>query len=173
GRGYLILHHYLIALGSNQRHPGHGAPSAILWAALDEIGRHGCRIDAVSPTMRSRPIGPSQRVYSNSAALVSTDLAPLALLGELQAVESSFGRKRQGQRWRSRTLDLDIVLWSGGCWSDEQLTVPHTEFRKRDFVLRPAAGIVPDWRDPITGLTIRQLYHRLAKGLTRSPPPPR
>ncbi|WP_370073224.1 2-amino-4-hydroxy-6-hydroxymethyldihydropteridine diphosphokinase [Novosphingobium sp. THN1] len=129
------LHRYIVALGSNQRHPRHGNPSAILWAALDEVGRRNCRIDAVSPTIRSRPIGPSQRVYCNGAALVSTDLEPRALLDELQAVETLFGRRRQGQRWRSRTLDLDIVMWSGGCWADENLIIPHPEFRKRDFVL--------------------------------------
>lgn len=95
------------------------------------------------------------------------------MLDELQAVETAFGRRRQGQRWRSRTLDLDIVLWSGGCWGDEDLTLPHPEFRNRDFVLAPAARIAPDWRDPISGLTLRQLRHRLAKGLTRPPLPPR
>ncbi|MGE8135346.1 2-amino-4-hydroxy-6-hydroxymethyldihydropteridine diphosphokinase [Novosphingobium subterraneum] len=162
-----------MALGSNQRHPRHGDPSAILWAALDEIGRRNCRIDAVSPTIRSRPIGPSQRVYCNGIAVVSTGLEPHDLLDELQAVEALFGRRRQGQRWRSRTLDLDIVLWSGGCWADESLIIPHPEFRKRDFVLGPAARVAAGWRDPITGLTVQQLHHRLAKGLTRSPTPPR
>lgn len=162
-----------MALGSNQRHPRHGSPSAILSAALDEVGQRHCRIDAVSPTMRSRPIGPSQRVYCNSAALISTDLDPPALLEELQAIETMFGRRRQGQRWRSRTLDLDVVLWSGGCWSDESLTIPHPEFRNRDFVLRPAAGIAGAWRDPVTGLTLRQLHRRFVKGLTRPSPPPR
>ncbi|WP_246465524.1 2-amino-4-hydroxy-6-hydroxymethyldihydropteridine diphosphokinase [Novosphingobium jiangmenense] len=167
------MHRYLVALGSNQRHPRHGAPSAILWAALDEVGRRNCTIDAISPTIRSRPIGPSQRVYCNGAAVISTDLEPRALLDELQTVEALFGRRRQGQRWRSRTLDLDIVLWSGGCWGDGHLTIPHPEFRSRDFVLGPTAHIAGGWRDPITGLTLRQLNHRLAKGLTRPPPPPR
>ncbi|MGV3513460.1 MAG: 2-amino-4-hydroxy-6-hydroxymethyldihydropteridine diphosphokinase [Novosphingobium sp.] len=162
-----------MALGSNQRHPRHGSPSAILRAALDEVRRRNCRIDVVSPTVRSRPIGPSQRVYCNSAALVSTDLEPRALLEELQAVETLFGRRRQGQRWRSRTLDLDIILWSGGWWGDHSLVIPHPEFRNRDFVLGPAARIAGHWRDPLSGLTVRQLHYRLAKGLTRSPPPPR
>jgi 2-amino-4-hydroxy-6-hydroxymethyldihydropteridine diphosphokinase len=57
-------------------------------------------------------------------------------------------------------IDLDIILWSDGAWASNGLTVPHPEFRRRDFVLRPLAAIVPDWRDPLTGRTIRQLAAR-------------
>lgn len=48
------------------------------------------------------------------------------------------------------------------------LTVPHVAYRTRDFVLRPALPIAADWRDPLGGLTVRQLLHRLrrAKPLT-------
>lgn len=145
----------------------------ILSAALGELGREGILVESVAPVIRSRPVGPSQGEYVNGAAVISTVLDPRALLDCLHALERRFGRKRQGQRWRSRTLDLDIVLWSGGCWIDKALTIPHREFRKRDFVLGPAARTAPDWRDPITGLTVRQLCHRLAKGLTRPPLHPR
>lgn len=119
--------------------------------------------------MRSRPVGPSQREYANGAALVQTDLEPPEVLNLLQGIENAFGRRRQGQRWRARTLDLDIVLWTGGGWADDRLIVPHAEFRKRDFVLRPAAQIAPGWRDPLTGLTLKHLLTRL----TRRASPPR
>ena len=54
-----------------------------------------------------------------------------------------------------------MILWSGGAFSGPGLTVPHPLFRTRDFVLVPAAAIAPRWRDPITGLTVRQLRFRL------------
>ena len=71
------------------------------------------------------------------------------------------GQPLMGQRWGARVLDLDIVLWSEGPWASPGLIVPHVEFRNRAFVLNPLLAIVPDWRDPITGLTPRQLAHRL------------
>src|SRR3546814_8423877 len=71
-----------------------------------------------------------------------------------------FGRRMRGQKWRERVLDLDIVLWSGGCWHDGGLIVPHRLFRDRQFVLEPAAGIAGGWRDPVTGLTLRQQIGR-------------
>ena len=72
-------------------------------------------------------------------------------------------------------LDLDIILWSEGAWEGAGLTVPHPAFRDRGFVLDPLAELVPDWKDPVTGLTVRQLRHRLRAPvpLTRALPNPR
>lgn len=132
-------------------------------AAVGALAHAGLHVIATSRVERSRPIGPSLREYANGAVVIETDLEPLAVLDLLQAIEAGFGRKRQGQRWRARTLDLDIVLWSGGCWADARLTVPHREFRERAFVLVPAARIARDWRDPVTGLGLGHLAHRLAR----------
>ena len=148
---------YAIALGSNRR-GRHGAPEAELRAALVAIGR----VSAVSPIVRSAPVGPSQRRYANAVALVESALPPHAMLRHLKAIERAFGRRR-GRRWAARVIDLDIVLWSGGCWASAGLIVPHAAFRERAFVLGPLAAIAPDWRDPVTQLTVRQLYARLTR----------
>ena len=105
-------------------------------------------------------MGPSLRRYANGAAIIAGDLNPPETLESLQAIEESFGRERRGQRWRSRTLDLDIVLWTGGAWHSSHLSIPHPLFREREFVLCPAAEIAPRWRDPVSGLTLRQLTSR-------------
>ena len=116
-----------------------------------------------APIIASDPIGPSIRRYANSAAIVATRLAPSELLALLKRVEREFGRRAGGQRWRARVLDLDVVLWSGGPYVDRSLTIPHPLFRERDFVLGPASTIAPHWRDPVTGLTLRQLHARLTR----------
>jgi 2-amino-4-hydroxy-6-hydroxymethyldihydropteridine diphosphokinase len=118
---------------------------------------------AQSPVITSRPLGPAKRAFANAAALVSTALTPPELLTRLQIIEAHFGRKRRGRRWGARTLDLDILLWSDGIWADDILAVPHVALRERSFVLIPAAMIAPDWRDPVTGLSIRQLQSRHAR----------
>ena len=126
---------------------------------------------AVAPVLTTAPIGPSLRRYANSAAVIETDLGPSDLLALLKRLEREFGRSARGQRWSSRVLDLDIVLWSGGPFAESHLTVPHRLFRERDFVLAPAVRIAPEWRDPITGLTIRQLHARLTspRAVRRAP----
>ncbi len=160
---------YLIALGSNQRHHRHGSSPQVLRAALAAMAEAGLTVESAAPIMASAPVGPSLRRYANSAALITTDLAPDELLDALKDIERRFGRRPRGQRWSARVLDLDLVLWSGGTWSSPDLTVPHAAFRERDFVLTPALALVPDWRDPVTNLSLRQLKARL----TRPRPMPR
>jgi 2-amino-4-hydroxy-6-hydroxymethyldihydropteridine diphosphokinase len=147
---------YIIALGSNQRHPRHGAPAQVLTAAMalfDPL--------AGSAIITSRPLGPSQRSYANAAILIESDLPPPALLARLKSIERHFGRRRRGQRWAARVLDLDIILWSGGIWADQALTIPHPAYRQRRFVIRPVCQIAPLWRDPLTGFSLLQQKARL------------
>jgi 2-amino-4-hydroxy-6-hydroxymethyldihydropteridine diphosphokinase len=164
-----MIQRYLIALGSNRRHRRHGPPERVLYAALAALEANGVAVVAAAPILRSAPLGPSRRRYANGAALIETQLSPPDLLGQLKQIEAAFGRRSGGQRWTSRVLDLDVVLWSGGIWADPDLTVPHCAFRQRDFVLRPALALAPTWRDPITALSLRQLHARL----TRPRPIPR
>ena len=155
---------YLIALGSNRRHHRIGSPARVLETAMAVLAAEDVDIVALAPAIHTRPIGPSQRSYANSAALILTALAPDDLLALLKAVEARFGTRR-GQRWSARTLDLDIIWWSGGTWRSHRpdLIVPHTAFRERRFVLHPAAMIAPHLRDPVTGRSIAQLLHRLTR----------
>lgn len=152
-------HTYLLALGSNLRHVRYGDPRRILRAASDALEKR-VAILARAPFIASAPVGPSQRRYANSAVLVETGLNPPDLLAVTQGIEQDFGRKRRGQPWRARTLDIDIILWSGGKWGDDVLKIPHPHFREREFVLAPAAAIAPQWREPVSWLTIRQLAYR-------------
>lgn len=148
---------YVIALGSNRR-GRHGGPADEVRAALAAIGG----VVATSAIIASAPIGPSSRRFANAAAVIDSSESPPELLARLKRIESAFGRRR-GQRWGERVIDLDIILWSQGMWSDDRLTIPHPAFRERRFVVGPLAQIVPGWCDPVTGLTICQLDARLTR----------
>ena len=162
-----MVQRYLIALGSNQRHQHFGLPERVLAAALLALDCDGLKLERVGPVVRSAPLGPSRRRYANGAALIKTKLKPPAMLARMKAIEAQFGRRATGQRWSARVLDLDLVLWSGGTWSAPNLTIPHPLFRNRSFVLTPALRIAGDWRDPITGLTLRHLHARLMQPVPR------
>ena len=164
---------YLIALGSNVPHPRHGQPPLVLRAALTALEMCGLSVIAAAPIITSAPLGPSRRRYANTAALIETRLPPLALLDRLQAIETGFGRNRRGQRWRARTLDLDIVLWTGGTCRTPRLSIPHPQYACRAFVLGPATRIAPDWRDPVTCLCVKHTDARLTRRarLPKAPTP--
>ncbi len=161
-----MTHTYLIALGSNMRVPGVGAPRAVLGAALEALEDAGFAVLAAAPIIDSDPIGPSLRRYANSACVVESDRGPLQALAQLQKIERQFGRtraQRRGQRWRARALDLDIALWSGGCWQSSELEIPHRELLRREFVLRPASAVAPHWIIPGANWTVNQAYAKLKK----------
>lgn len=152
---------YAIAIGSNR--PGrHGTPADEVRAAIAALDG----VYAVAPIVGSAPLGPSLRRYANSVVLVDSSLSPPAMLARLKAIERAFGRRR-GRRWGSRVIDLDIVLWSGGCWHDARLTVPHVAFRERPFVLGPLGQVAPGWRDPVSGRSVRQLRHLVDRARPR------
>ena len=153
---------YAIGLGSNRRHARHGDPRRVLAAALAALESDEIEPVAASPIIASAPIGPSRRRYANAAALVASRLPPPDMLTRLKAIEARFGR-RTGQRWSARTLDLDILLWSGGVWCDSALSIPHPAMTARAFVLAPLAGIAADWRHPLTARTVRQHAARLMR----------
>ena len=158
---------YLIALGSNRRHHIFGLPRDVVRAAMEELAVLGT-VTARSAVISTAPIGAARRRFANAACLIKSEYDPPAMLAGLKWLETEFGR-RGSRRWGDRVLDCDIVLWSEGRWQSGALTIPHPEFRKRDFVLTPASTIAPDWRDPVTGASVRQLKARL----TRAPALPR
>jgi 2-amino-4-hydroxy-6-hydroxymethyldihydropteridine diphosphokinase len=148
---------YVVAAGSN-RCGRHGRPEAEVASALLAIKG---RVSA-APVVRSAPVGPSTRRFANTVALVDTKADPDKLLRRLKRIEQTFGR-RGGQRWGARVIDLDIILWSGGAYRSSDLIIPHVAFRTRDFVLAPLLKLAPRWRDPLSGLTVRQLHARLTR----------
>jgi 2-amino-4-hydroxy-6-hydroxymethyldihydropteridine diphosphokinase len=152
---------YLIALGSNRRHGRHGAPAKVVEAAIAALGHLGT-VERVSRIRTTPALGPAGRAFANAAVRLRTDLDPEELLDALKAIEREYGR-RPGRRWGARVLDLDIILWSEGPWGGPALIVPHPEYRNRRFVLEPLADIAPDWVDPLTGATVRQLLYRLGR----------
>jgi 2-amino-4-hydroxy-6-hydroxymethyldihydropteridine diphosphokinase len=147
---------YAIALGSNRRGRT-GSPAATVRAAAQALG-----VERLSAIRVTPALGPAGRSFANAAAILATPLDPPALLAQLKGLERRFGR-RPGRAWGPRVLDLDIILWSGGAWEGPGLVLPHPQFRARRFVLDPLTEIAPDWRDPLTGATVRQLRARLGR----------
>lgn len=166
----------LVAIGSNAT-SRHGTPRETVEAAiaaLDTGPTHVVRASRLYLT----PFVPAGREPDvvNAVVLVETALEPRDLLARLHEIEAAFDRAR-GERWTSRTLDLDIVAmgervlpdaatlegWIGLPLEEQmqrapdQLILPHPRLQDRSFVLVPAADVAPDWRHPVSGLTIREM----------------
>lgn len=126
-----------IALGSNlgdrERH------LAAARAALAALA--GTRLLAASTVEETAPLGGlEQPLYLNQVVLLETALAPRALLEACQAIERAAGRIR-GERWASRSLDLDIIQYGRRQVAEPGLTIPHPELPHRDFWQRGLAEV--------------------------------
>lgn len=126
-----------IALGSNL-----GDRAAYLAAARSAISlTRGVRLLAVTAVEETAPIGTTvQGAYLNQMIAVNTTLSPDALLIELQRIERGLGRVR-GVRWGPRTIDLDIVQYSGVRTRTVSLELPHPGLASRAFWQRERADL--------------------------------
>jgi 2-amino-4-hydroxy-6-hydroxymethyldihydropteridine diphosphokinase len=111
-----------------------------------------------SAALKPHGVDDSAPAYINAAALVSTNLTPLELLGELMRIERDNGRERH-ERWGDRTLDLDIVVFEGITSATDELTLPHPRAHERLFVLQPWSEVQPE--ATLDGVPIRRLIEQL------------
>jgi len=129
-----------IGLGSNLSDPVNQLMLAL--SSLNQLP--DTSVVRTSQFYGSTPLGPSdQPDFINAVCLIQTELAPLALLAALQAIESEQGRIKK-RHWGARLIDLDILLFDSLELTSEALTLPHKELASRDFVLIPLLEIAPD-----------------------------
>lgn len=147
----------LIGLGSNL-----GDRATILHQALQLFEQHIGIVHAASSFFPTRPVGgpANQPEYLNAAAVCECKQPPSELLAALQSLERQFGRQRD-EKWSSRTLDLDLLLYDQVVQATPELTLPHPRMAFRRFVLQPAAEVAPQMIHPPTEFTILDLLQRL------------
>lgn len=129
----------VVGLGSNlgSREAFLRAGELMLRSRTDVVVRSRSRLYV------SAAVGPAQPDYFNAALALETRLHPRALLPILWEIEASLGRVRR-ERWGPRTLDLDVLFWSGGVVKEPGLDVPHAELTCRPFALAPLLDLVPE-----------------------------
>jgi 2-amino-4-hydroxy-6-hydroxymethyldihydropteridine diphosphokinase len=134
----------VIALGSNL-----GDREANLRSAVAAIAAvQGVQLTGGSGIVESRAVKPNgvdaaAPQYLNAVVLIDSDLAPVALLDELNRIEAEHGRVRD-VRWGDRTLDLDLLLFGDEVLRTDRLTLPHPRAADRAFVVVPWLQADPD-----------------------------
>ncbi|MBD8525704.1 2-amino-4-hydroxy-6-hydroxymethyldihydropteridine diphosphokinase [Pseudomarimonas arenosa] len=143
----------LLSLGSNIE------PKRHLDLAVAELRQQfpGLR---VSGYYRTVAVGFDGEDFLNAAVAIDTEMPALQLNAWLHALEDRHGRRRDGPRFSSRTLDIDIVYYG-----DQVLSGPHNlqiprEDVRHAFVLAPLAEIAPDFVDPERRLTLAAMWQQ-------------
>lgn len=145
-----------LGLGSNA-----GNRQKNLLAALAGLEkRPGIRVRKISSVYQTSPVGPRQRWFLNAVADLETQLPPRKLLLALKRIERGMGRKKS-VRWGPRVIDLDILFYGRKRVQTPGLTIPHPEFHRRKFVLKPLKEIAPNFRPPGFSQTVSRLLLKL------------
>lgn len=105
----------------------------------------------LSSVYQSRAVGFAGEDFYNLALGFATDEDVRRVAGFLREVEERYGRIRGAQRYSSRTLDLDLLLYDDLVLDDEGLALPREEITRHAHVLLPLAEIAPDLTHPLTG----------------------
>lgn len=141
-----------LALGSNL-----GDRQAYLESAIHSLSRHGVLVLRSASVYLTEPHEVlDQPWFLNTVVEANTSLGPEQLLEACLAVEQENSRKRSGMK-DARTLDIDIIFYGDTVLKKPGLAIPHPAFRSRRFVLEPLAEIAPDFVDPVSSKTVRQL----------------
>lgn len=137
-----------IGLGSNLEDPTRQVERAI--DELDALPE--TRVLRRSRLYRTRPWGlAGQPDFVNAVAAVETSLGARELLDQLLAIERRRGRRRDGERWGPRVIDLDLLLFGACCLREPGIEVPHPRLHERAFVLVPLGELDPDLHVPGQG----------------------
>ncbi len=135
-----------------------------------DLQREVGKVTICSSVFRSEAWGFEAEAFLNQAVVVESELKPLELLDLTQAIEQRWGRKREreaadkqesGQRYCSRTIDIDIIFYGDCIIKEERLVVPHALLCERRFVLDPLNEILPNFVHPVLGLSVAEILKRL------------
>lgn len=150
-----------IGLGSNL-----GSRQKNLKKALDAVASaKGINLLRVSSEIETKPLADKkQNDYLNCVAQIQTKLPPAKLLGVLKRIESTLGRKKTTEKWSSRPIDLDILLYGRKIVKSKDLVIPHPQMHLRSFVLNGLCEIDSQALHPRLNETVDVLCKRLSGG---------
>ena len=97
----------------------------------------------VSKLIETNPVGGPclEGKFLNGALKIETKISPRTLLNKFKKIEQELGRTKSAIN-RSRTIDLDILLYSDKIINTKKLVIPHKRMFEREFVLKPLTEVI-------------------------------
>ncbi|NIP28775.1 MAG: 2-amino-4-hydroxy-6-hydroxymethyldihydropteridine diphosphokinase [Phycisphaerae bacterium] len=146
-----------IGLGSNLGEREKSVRNAVKMLAEAE----GIEVVRVSEIIETEPLGQAnQPKYLNAVAETTTTLSAKDLHKKLVDVEVSLGRE-QKEKWTSRIIDLDLLLFGTEVINHSDLTIPHPQIHLRSFVLKGLCELNPELMHPVINEPVNELAVRL------------
>lgn len=102
------------------------------------------------------------RAYLNLCCAIKTKLSSAEFHRLTLEIEVALGRetskRKQGEPFRPRVIDVDILFYGEEVIKTDALTIPHPQLHLRNFVLQPMVDIAPEFKHPSIDLTMMELW---------------
>jgi 2-amino-4-hydroxy-6-hydroxymethyldihydropteridine diphosphokinase len=143
-----------VAAGSNVD------PLENLQHALDELSKHYSL--RLSPAYRNKAAGFEGDDFVNLVVGFQTTDSLQQVIAHLHEAEAACGRPRDAPKWAPRTMDLDLLLYGDRVCNEPGLRLPRADLLKRIYMLRPMAELAPNFKHPVVGKTMQELWSEFA-----------
>ena len=112
----------------------------------------------ISNVYETQAIGFEGDEFHNLVVGFDTDESPLEIAQVLKQIEANHDRTRGKEKFESRTLDLDQLLYGDLVMQMEGVNVPHPDILRYNFVLKPLAELAGNAEHPEEEKTIDAMW---------------
>jgi 2-amino-4-hydroxy-6-hydroxymethyldihydropteridine diphosphokinase len=117
----------------------------------------------LSRVYESESVGFEGDNFYNLVAAIETEMPVEEVSRVLHQIEAEHGRTREGPRFSSRTLDIDLLTYDDLVTNDNGLQLPRDEITKNAFVLWPLAEIAPEEQHPLLKQSYAEMWDNFDK----------
>ena len=114
----------------------------------------------ISQVYESESVGFKGGSFLNLVVGFDTERPPQELCRFFRTIEAAHGRERCGEKFASRTLDIDLLTYGDEVIKTDRAEIPRQEITQYAFVLLPLAEVAGDELHPVLGVSYRELWER-------------
>ena len=117
----------------------------------------------ISPVYKSNSVGFVGEDFLNLVIGFVTYESIENVLKIIETLHQLSGRKRTREKFLSRALDIDLLLYGNLIYKSELVTIPRPDILEYSFVLKPLSVVAPDLIHPLTKKTIQEHWQIMKK----------
>ena len=136
-----------LGIGSNDR------PKNNIQLAVKAL-RESFGVIEISPVYQNKAVGFKGEDFLNLVVAFRTDVSIEKLMKMIERIHTLSGRLRDSEKFSSRTLDIDLLLYGKTILNNGDIKVPREDILNYIFVLKPLMDIAPTLIHPVTKQSI-------------------
>lgn len=112
----------------------------------------------ISNVYETKAVGFEGDDFHNLVVGFDTDESPLEICNALKKIEADHDRTRGKEKFESRTLDLDQLLYGDLVMQMDGVNLPHPDILRYNFVLKPLTELAGEVEHPEEEKTTNELW---------------